>query len=107
MGAVCVTSIEIALICLFIALATMIQIYATFKIVQIGTTALVVRIGELDGTLAEAIASVVESGLGNFEPPNPIVAILGDYLKSNLNPQVADVKVIERDSEGKFSKNLE
>ena len=107
MGAVCVTSLEIALICLIIALATMIQIYATFKIVQIGTAALVNRSGELDSTLAEAIASVVENGLGSFEPPNPIVSILADYMKSNLNPSVTDVKVIERDRSGKFTGNQE
>ncbi len=101
------TSIQIALICLIIALATMIQIYATFKIVQIGTSALVNRIGELDSTLAEAITSVVESGIGGFEPPNPIVSILADYMKSNLNPAVAEVTVLERDGSGKFTGNQE
>lgn len=85
----------------------MIQIYATFRIVQIGTSAAVNRIAELDGTLAEAIASVVDSGLGNFEAPNPLIGILADYMKQNLNTTTAEVKVIERDQTGKFTGNQE
>ena len=97
---------ELALIIAIIALATMIQMFATFKIVQIGTSAIVNRVQELDGTLAEAIASVVESGLGSFEPPNPIVAILGDYLKSNLNSPITNVEVLHGE-DGKFVKKTE
>ena len=107
MGPVCVTSIEIALICLIIALATMIQIYATFKISQIATSAVVNSVNQLDGAIAEAISSVVEQGIGNFDPPNPIVSILADYMKSNLNPAVTDVQVLERDGSGKFTGNQE
>lgn len=107
MGAVCVTSIEIALICSIIALATMIQVYATFKISQIATSAVVSSVQQLDGAIAEAISSVVEQGIGNFEAPNPIVSILADYMKSNLNPNVAEVQVLQRDGTGKFTGNQE
>ena len=103
MRAVCVTSTEIALIAAIIALATMIQIYATFKISQISTSAVVSSIQQLDTAIAEAISSVVEQGIGNFEPPNPLISILAEYFQSNLNKPTAEVKVIERDSDGKFA----
>jgi hypothetical protein len=102
-----VTSIEIALFTAIIALATMIQIYAAFKISQIATSAVVSSIQQLDGAIAEAISSVVEQGIGNFEAPNPIVSILADYMKSNLNPAITDVQVLDRDVSGKFTRNQE
>ena len=81
----------------------MIQIYATFKITQISTSAVVSSVQQLDGAIAEAISSVVEQGIGTFEPPNPLIGILAEYLQSNLNKPTAEVKVIERDSDGKFT----
>lgn len=101
------TSYELLLICAIIALATMIQVFATFKIVQIGTTALVNRIQELDGTLAEAITNVVESGLGSFEPPNPIVGIITEYMKQNLTPKSPQIAEMSRDSSGQFAPKSE
>ena len=96
------TSLEIALIIAIIALATVIQIFATFKIVQISTSAVVSSIQSLDGAIAEAITSVVEQGIGNFEPPNPLISILADYMKSNLSAGTAEVTVLDRSEEGKF-----
>tara|TARA_Y100001973_G_C5156664_1_gene311140 strand:- start:220 stop:528 length:309 start_codon:yes stop_codon:yes gene_type:complete len=97
-----VTSFEIALILAIIALATVIQIFATFKIVQISTSAVVSSVKTLDGAIAEAITSVVEQGIGNFEPPNPLISILADYMKSNLSPNTAEVTVLDRSEDGKF-----
>tara|TARA_R100000664_G_C2713149_1_gene109182 strand:- start:364 stop:693 length:330 start_codon:yes stop_codon:yes gene_type:complete len=102
LGGVCVTSFEIALILAIIALATVIQIFATFKIVQISTSAVVSSVKTLDGAIAEAITSVVEQGIGNFEPPNPLISILADYMKSNLSPNTAEVTVLDRSEDGKF-----
>ena len=96
------TSLEIALGIAIIALATMIQIFATFKIVQISTSAIVSAVQALDSALGEAITSVVEQGIGNFEPPNPLVAILADYMRQNLRPGTAEVTVLDRSEEGKF-----
>ncbi len=96
------TSFEIALILAIIALATVIQIFATFKIVQISTSAVVSSVKTLDGAIAEAITSVVEQGIGNFEPPNPLISILADYMKSNLSPNTAEVTVLDRSEDGKF-----
>jgi hypothetical protein len=97
-----VTSLEIALGITIIALATMIQIFATFKIVQISTSAVVSAVQALDSALAEAITSVVEQGIGNFEPPNPLVSILADVMKQNLNQGTAEVTVLDRSEDGKF-----
>lgn len=96
------TSLEIALGITIIALATMIQIFATFKIVQISTSAVVSAVQALDSALAEAITSVVEQGIGNFEPPNPLVSILADVMKQNLNQGTAEVTVLDRSEDGKF-----
>tara|TARA_R100001086_G_scaffold240859_1_gene167369 strand:+ start:418 stop:753 length:336 start_codon:yes stop_codon:yes gene_type:complete len=103
LGGVAVTSIEIALFCAIIALATAIQIYATFKIVQIAASTIVGSVNRLDNAIAEAIDSVVGQGIGQFEPPNPIVSILADYVKSQLPSQTAEVQVLARDNDGKFS----
>ena len=96
------TSLEIALGIAIIALATMIQIFATFKIVQISTSAVVGAVQQLDSALGEAISSVVEQGIGSFEPPNPLIAILADYMKQNLQPGTAEVTVLDRSEDGKF-----
>jgi hypothetical protein len=45
--------------------------------------------------------------LGNFEPPNPLLAILADYMRSSLNTTTAEVTVVDRDKEGKFISNKE
>jgi len=99
-----VTSLEIALLTAIVILMTMIQVFATFKIVQISTSTLVQSVHQLDTAIAEAISSVVEQGVANFEPPNPLIGILADVMKQNLNKGTAEVQVIERDESGKFSK---
>jgi hypothetical protein len=90
-----------------LAVATMFQAYVTYKLVQLSTKGIVNAIQELDGALAEAITEVVEGGLGNFEPPNPLLAILADYMRSSLNTTTAEVTVIDRDKDGKFISNKE
>ena len=97
-----VTSIEIGLITAIIALATMIQVYATFRIVQIAASTIVSHVQSLDGAIAEAIQSVVEQGIGGIEPPNPIVGIITEYLKANTPQGTAEMTVLKRDDEGKF-----
>lgn len=101
------TSLEIALLTAIIALATAIQIFATFKIVQISTSAIVSSVQTLDSAIAEAIQSVVQEGIGNFEPPNPIVGILADYFRANLPSATAEVQILDRDDDGKFLKKSE
>ena len=56
------------------------------------------RITELDSNLAEAIKAVIDTKIGeNFDAPNPIVGIITEMMKNNLNKSN-----IPRDSDGKF-----
>jgi hypothetical protein len=71
--------------------------------VQIAATTIVGSVNNLDNAIAEAISSVVEQGIGSIEPPNPIVGILAEYMRSNLQPQTAEVQILDRDASGKFS----
>ena len=60
---------------------------------------------ELDSKLAGAISSLVEKGLGEFEPVNPIQAAIAQMLTSNLSQNRTSGEVIEvvRDVGGKFA----
>jgi hypothetical protein len=60
---------------------------------------------ELDGLLGKAIANIVEKGLGDFEPINPIQAAIGQMLTANLQRNTTAGEVIEvvRDNSGKFA----
>ena len=64
-----------------------------------------IRIGQLDQTLAEAIQSVVEANLGEFQQQNPLIGIITDIMKQNMtqkNDSTPGIKEIPRDNEGKF-----
>jgi len=60
---------------------------------------------DLDGRLAKAITGLVEKGLGDFEPVNPIQAAIAQMLTSNLsqNRTSGDVIEVVRDVGGKFA----
>ncbi|GAI96891.1 unnamed protein product [marine sediment metagenome] len=62
---------------------------------------------ELDGTLAQAIAKVVENlGIGDFEPVNPIQAALAQLMTSKIQgikDQQAPIE-INRSDNGFFAK---
>jgi len=60
---------------------------------------------ELDSKLAGAISSLVEKGLGEFEPVNPIQAAIAQMLTNNLtqNRTSGDVIEVVRDVGGKFA----
>jgi len=63
---------------------------------------------DLDGMLAQAIAGLVEKGLGDFEPINPIQAAIANMISNNLGRSVSSTtpgEVIEvvRDNSGKFA----
>lgn len=66
------------------------------------------RIGQLDNTLAEAIQSVVESNLGEFQQQNPLIGIITDIMKQNItknNQSDSTIIEIPRDIDGKFKAN--
>ena len=58
----------------------------------------------LDMKLAAAIQGIVEQGMGNFEPINPIQAVFADLLKSKLSENVkGDPVEVLRAADGKFT----
>jgi len=60
---------------------------------------------DLDAKLAAAISGLVEKGLGDFEPINPIQAAIANMLTTNLqrNTTAGEVIDVVRDNSGKFS----
>ena len=60
---------------------------------------------DLDGMLAQAISGLLEKGLGDFEPINPIQAAIAQMLTANLSRNTTAGEVIEvvRDNSGKFA----
>jgi len=59
-------------------------------------------IEELDAKIAEAIKELVQSGLGDFEPVNPIQMALANMLTQKIE-QAPIAEVIARDPGGKFT----
>ena len=62
------------------------------------------RLNELDTNLAQVIQSVMGNlpmG-GDFEPPNPIQAIIAQLLAERMSP--AAPVVVEKDSKGRFAR---
>lgn len=63
------------------------------------------RIAQLDQTLAEAIQSVVEANLGEFQQQNPLIGIISDIMKQNIaKNNLSDSTIVEipRAEDGKF-----
>jgi len=60
---------------------------------------------DLDQMLAGAIAGLVEKGLGDFEPINPIQAAIANMLTANLqrNTTAGEVIDVVRDNAGKYA----
>ena len=60
---------------------------------------------ELDAKLALAITGLVEKGLGDFEPINPIQAAIANMLTANLqrNTTAGEVIDVVRDNKGNFA----
>ena len=62
-------------------------------------------VAQLDSMLAQTIQSLIEKGIGEFEPVNPIQAAIASMLTNNLtqNQPASDVIEVVRDAGGKFS----
>jgi len=71
-------------------------------VLQINST-----VARLDEMLAAAISKLIERGLGEIEPINPIQQAIASMIQKNLSRSDQDPGVIEvplsRDSSGKFS----
>jgi low affinity Fe/Cu permease len=93
------TIAEIIIIC-GVVFAT--QLYITKILLQNVNN----RIAQLDNTLAEAIQSVVEANLGEFQQQNPLIGIISDIMKQNItknNQSDSTIVEIPRSSDGKFT----
>ena len=62
-----------------------------------------VRLAELDTNLAQVIQSVMGNlpVSGDFEPPNPIQAIIAQIMHERMSPAAS--VVVEKDSKGRFT----
>jgi hypothetical protein len=92
------TIAEIIIIC-GVVFAT--QLYIAKILLQNVNT----RISELDTTLAEAIQSVVQANLGEFQQQNPLVGIITDIMKQNMaknNESSRSIVEIPRADDEKF-----
>lgn len=63
-----------------------------------------IGVSNIDHALAQAIQKVVEGGLGDFEPPNPIQQALAELLTNRVKQQQTIIE-IPRDESGKFAKD--
>lgn len=59
------------------------------------------RVNKLDNTLAEAIQSVVGSGLSETEPINPVQLMLMELFKQHMQPKEPNLDLL-KDNQGKF-----
>jgi len=92
------TIAEIIIIC-GVVFAT--QLYVTKILLQNVNN----RIAQLDNTLAEAIQSVVEANIGEFQQQNPLIGIISDIMKQNIaknNESSSTIVEIPRSADGKF-----
>ena len=60
------------------------------------------EVAALDAKLAEALRGIIEQGIGDFEPPNPIQIALGELLKSKMQATIETPELL-RTVEGKFT----
>ena len=67
-----------------------------------GTGLLLNLFVELDGKIAEAITKLMQEGLPDFEPPNPIQQMIPQVLQDKMAPPIV-AKEVSRDEAGKFS----
>ena len=88
-----------------IAVLTTLNLLFSVWMVRIFSIQIAQAVEELDAKLAGAISSLVEKGLGEFEPVNPIQAAIAQMLTSNLSQSRTSGEVIEvvRDNSGKFA----
>lgn len=68
-----------------------------------GAALCMAALDDLDGKLAEAIRSVLESGGGEFEPVNPVQAAIAQFITTRMNSPVIEAVVTERGQDGKFT----
>lgn len=91
------SNIIIATIALF-GILNMVTVWFFTKAMLSG---LLNRVNQLDNTIAEAIQSVLGSGISESEQINPIQMMLFDLIKQNMQPKTPDLNLL-KDDKGKF-----
>jgi len=63
------------------------------------------ELDDLDSRIGQAIKALVEGGLGDFEPPNPIQMALAELLSAKMQQSSVPAQAVEvlRGEDGKFS----
>ena len=79
-----------------IALQTIILIWGGRAIVRIVNQGLY----NLDQSLGQALKQVMEGGLGDFEPPNPILTAIASRLMDNGQQPIQEIRT--KDAKGRF-----
>ena len=103
LGGVDVLNLETILIISSIWLASLLIIVINRKILQLIAGLLVESIQDLKSQLEEAIAFISEGGIGDFEPPNPIVGMLANVIQQKFDQAPIEATVLRAD-DGKFKK---
>jgi hypothetical protein len=66
-------------------------------------TSLINRVNQLDSTLAEALQTVVGSGIGDNEPINPIQMMIAELIKDKIQASGNKPNIeLLKDQSGKF-----
>ena len=66
-------------------------------------TSLINRVNQLDSTLAEALQTVVGSGIGDNEPINPIQMMIAELIKDRIQNSTNKPNIeLLKDQSGKF-----
>lgn len=60
-------------------------------------------VGQLDENIGLAIQKLIEGGLGDIEPMNPIQQAIGQMLMNNVNQTPIEAVIRDRAPDGKFS----
>jgi len=62
------------------------------------------ELDDLDSRIGQAIKALVEGGLGDFEPPNPVQMAIAELLKGRMmDAGPSQVTEVLRGEDGKFS----
>ena len=80
-----------------ILIQTLILLWGGRQIISIMSQGL----SQLDGNIAQAIKQLLEQGMGEFEPPNPILQAIAARLAQQPPQEMVEVRPI--DSKGRFT----
>lgn len=90
-----------------VALIAGLNLIFTLWAVRIILMELKAQVASLDRLIAEAIKGLIERGLGDIEPINPIQQAIAQMLTSRINQQSVPGEVINvelpRDDNGRFN----